>query len=219
MFLYCKSNLLTATPESNKLRLRLFDLCERANKSLPPDSNAQYNTVCEHSLFAPSQNRDTVDALGILSAYERSIYCLCPPGDSPIRRAIFDAILAGCIPVLFSTRLTPRPLHQYNWHLSDDDINSTVVLLDATSTHKIVNIDYIEQLILAFSPSDVRKMQKAIATLSRRLQYSMPTDVQQFGFPVISDHLTTWDPPFPDGVDIILDEMFRKVNKYIPVPH
>ena len=31
----------------------------------------------------------------------RSVFCLQPPGDMPSRKSVFDAILSGCIPVLF----------------------------------------------------------------------------------------------------------------------
>ena len=31
--------------------------------------------------------------------YLHSVFCLCPPGDGPTRKGIFDAILFGCIPV------------------------------------------------------------------------------------------------------------------------
>jgi hypothetical protein len=36
-----------------------------------------------------------------LSVYKKAIFCLCPPGDDPARKAVFDAIISGCIPVIF----------------------------------------------------------------------------------------------------------------------
>ena len=37
----------------------------------------------------------------LLSAYRRAVFCLCPPGDDPGRKAVFDSIVSGCIPVIF----------------------------------------------------------------------------------------------------------------------
>lgn len=40
--------------------------------------------------------------VSLLKAMHQSEFCLQPPGDSPTRRSFFDAMLAGCIPVIFS---------------------------------------------------------------------------------------------------------------------
>ena len=32
--------------------------------------------------------------------YAQSVFCLQPPGDSPTRRAFYDSLLFGCIPVI-----------------------------------------------------------------------------------------------------------------------
>merc|ERR1711953_1608408 len=33
-----------------------------------------------------------------------STFCLEPPGDSPTRKGFFDALLVGCVPVIFDMR-------------------------------------------------------------------------------------------------------------------
>lgn len=45
--------------------------------------------------------------------YLLSTFCLMPDGDSATRRSIFDALLAGCIPVFFNRESFQR---QYFWH-------------------------------------------------------------------------------------------------------
>jgi hypothetical protein len=47
------------------------------------------------------RERSRVNLSEALHLYRRSIFCLSPPGDSPTRKAIFDSLLAGCIPVVF----------------------------------------------------------------------------------------------------------------------
>ena len=43
-----------------------------------------------------------------------SVFCLQPPGDMPTRKSVFDAILSGCIPVLFHP-LTARYMYEWHW--------------------------------------------------------------------------------------------------------
>lgn len=60
------------------------------------------NGVCEH------------DPIRFIRPMLRASFCLQPPGDTPTRRATFDGIVAGCIPVFFE-EATARA--QYGWHL------------------------------------------------------------------------------------------------------
>ena len=43
---------------------------------------------------------------------QRSRFCVCPPGDVPYNKRYFTALLAGCVPVLFSFR---GQLGERNW--------------------------------------------------------------------------------------------------------
>lgn len=54
----------------------------------------------------------------LLNLLHRAQFCLIPPGDRYARRATFDAMLAGCIPVFFHNA-TARL--QYMWHLPKTD--------------------------------------------------------------------------------------------------
>ena len=46
--------------------------------------------------------------------YARSTYCLMPHGDTPSRRAIFDALVCGCIPIVYH-----RYSFHWPWHVPD----------------------------------------------------------------------------------------------------
>ncbi|KAL5848512.1 hypothetical protein ACOSQ4_006525 [Xanthoceras sorbifolium] len=52
--------------------------------------------------------------VNVMKVFRSSVFCLQPPGDSYTRRSIFDAILAGCIPVFFHPGTAYA---QYLWHL------------------------------------------------------------------------------------------------------
>ena len=197
----------------------MFKHCDLANSAIRSGDNkyasirSEFGRVCVHSQFDKNTNRDAVSVDHIIAAYEKSIYCLCPPGDTPIRRALFDAFLAGCIPVLFRNRQTPFPIDQYNWHLSTKEIAESFVFLDA-SNKTLALSNFIDELVVGYSPADVKRRQKAISSVARKMQYSMPPDVRNTGFPNITEILPTWDPPFSDAVDVLLEKMFSKVERY-----
>ena len=55
---------------------------------------------------------DCCSARAVVDANLASVFCLVPPGDTPTRRAFFDALLTGCVPVV-KTRRTA----DYAWYL------------------------------------------------------------------------------------------------------
>jgi hypothetical protein len=204
-----------AVPDSNKLRNHLFGQCSSLNEKHPNiNSTTEFFKICEHGKFAKGSARDTVRADDIVAAYEHSVYCMCPPGDTPVRRAVFDALLAGCIPVLFRTRQTPNPIDQYNWHLSSEEASDIFVFFDAIDANTTYQ-NHLSMLVESFSENEVHTRQRAITAVSRKLQYSMPPDVQHYGVPPVEKKMPTWDPPFRDAVDVILDNLFEKVENQI----
>jgi hypothetical protein len=53
-----------------------------------------------------------------VEAYRASYFCLCAPGDLEIRRALFDIILSGCIPVTFVN----STLSEYRAYYGDSQV-------------------------------------------------------------------------------------------------
>ncbi len=127
----------------------------------------------------------------ILSLYRRSVFCLSPPGDSPTRKGIFDALLAGCIPVVND----PFTLgDQYTWHISREDVPLMSAEVDPHS------LDFMAELRSKYDFDRIVKMQKRIEQIGMQLQYSLP--------PAHSSGI--WSPPYPDAVDLIVTQMARK---------
>lgn len=141
-----------------------------------------------------------------LTIYRRSIFCLCPPGDDPARKALFDIILSGCIPVIFEVATL---YNQYPWHIGEETALDISVSIPGgqVRTGKIKFMD----ILLKISPEVIRKKQDAIARLAPRIQYSIPP-LQYLSN--ISD-ATTWDPPFPDGVDMLVSGLFERSHRII----
>mmetsp|Transcript_89 Transcript_89/g.177 ORF Transcript_89/g.177 Transcript_89/m.177 type:complete len:191 (-) Transcript_89:656-1228(-) len=79
----------------------------------------------------------------VYAAYMRSVYCLMPPGDTPSRNAIFDALACGCIPIVYH-----RTSFSYPWHVP----NASAVVLFAPppiSSHVLLQLQLRANLLTA----------------------------------------------------------------------
>ncbi|KAH8070353.1 hypothetical protein JL721_5119 [Aureococcus anophagefferens] len=70
---------------------------------------------CERT--SPRDDRDACapkvkNFCGLKATMMRATFCLEPGGDSPYRKGVFDALLSGCVPVLFSQQLARRAWHR-----------------------------------------------------------------------------------------------------------
>lgn len=90
-------SLTTITPANTKIRKAVAHQCEKHAKC--------------HWLKVAHKTTD-VGVKSHLSVYEQAVFCLNPPGDDSGRRAVFDAIVAGCIPVIFDFATL---YNQYHW--------------------------------------------------------------------------------------------------------
>lgn len=141
-----------------------------------------------------------------LSIYKKSVFCLCPPGDDPARKAVFDSIISGCIPVIFEKKTI---YDQYPWHIGEEAALDISVYIPGGMVRS-GKIDFIS--VLKQIPADIiRKKQQAIEHIAPRVQYAVPP------IELLKDinDTTPWDPPFPDGVDITLDGLFERVGHII----
>ncbi|KAL4186575.1 hypothetical protein AMTRI_Chr09g14790 [Amborella trichopoda] len=85
------------------LRARLMEQCTLADQTCN-FLNCSRSGTCEK----PER---------VVSLFMGSEFCLQPPGDSPTRRSVFDALVAGCIPVVFDPFTA---YYQYAWHLPEE---------------------------------------------------------------------------------------------------
>ncbi|XP_024531286.1 probable xyloglucan galactosyltransferase GT11 [Selaginella moellendorffii] len=96
----------------------------------------------------------------------RSVFCLMPPGDSPTRKAFFDGLVAGCIPVVFSEHTAYT---QYLWHLPRDPESYSIFF----PHHSVIDgsIDVIQELA-RIPAARVRSLQDAVARIIPRIIYA-----------------------------------------------
>ena len=101
-----------------------------------------------------------------LRAYWDATFCLQPPGDDLMRKGIVDALLLGCIPVLFH----PGQRQQWAFHWGDFVANATVLL----EWGAIIDgkMDWAAAL-RAIPKEEVEAMRATIAANAHRLQYAV----------------------------------------------
>jgi hypothetical protein len=107
--------------DSTAIRKKIFQHCEahtvqtNSNRSLSMDKKSAWAaltwpqtgrqsapTACLHRSLSKNtykrfHGKDTI------FAYSQALFCFCAPGDLLVRKALFDMILAGCIPVVFDS--------------------------------------------------------------------------------------------------------------------
>ena len=150
-----------------------------------------------------------------LSIYKRSVFCLCPPGDDPARKAVFDAIVSGCIPVIFEVATL---FNQYPWHIGEQAALDIAVHIPGMSIRN--NKLNLMTILLSISPEVIRMKQQALAQVAPRIQYAIPPIER------LKDKYdeTTWDPPFMDAAEVALEGFFERTSKIIKnqstgIPH
>ncbi|XP_074270225.1 putative xyloglucan galactosyltransferase GT11 [Silene latifolia] len=104
----------------------------------------------------------------IMNLFQKSDFCLQPPGDSYTRKSTFDTILAGCIPVLFH----PGSAYvHYIWHLPKDYSRYSVFIpMDEVMEGKVS----IEKILLKIPKEKIRAMREEVIKLIPRIVYANP---------------------------------------------
>jgi hypothetical protein len=142
---------------STLIRENLMDQCDRH-----PD-------ICFNSTYRHKADLSPNDMS------RSSVFCLQPPGDMPTRKSLFDAVLSGCIPVLFHP-LTAR--FMYEWHLGQRVWDEIGIHYDSVEeNHALISqsVDFIDKLhkLARDQPELVRSKQKKISQVAHQLQYSL----------------------------------------------
>ncbi len=148
--------------------------------------------------------------------YKKSKLCLQPPGDMECRKAFFDSVAVGCIPVIFNYRLMTK---KYPWFFTGDIEEATTFYVSHNTVLNNASFNLIDYLA-RIPQSIVRSKQLAIEKLADSLNYAIPPDsyARYLGFGGSARELdksgVTWSPPVPDAVDVLLRNMFERVERY-----
>lgn len=154
-----------AVGQLNTLRDRLLRSCQVAGDP----------SVCTLLPLSPTNVQIKGYHMHLLSnvvkLYWRSTFCLMPVGDACTRKATMDALLLGCIPVIFH----PCQALQWPWHWGGWVRDATVFvdLNDVTDAAGKDGFDVVETL-RRMPASQVARMQRIIATHAHCVHYRKP---------------------------------------------
>ena len=100
---------------------------------------------------------------------QKSVFCLQPPGDSPTRKSFYDAIIAGCIPVIF-----PPASHVY--YPFESEINYDNLTVQIPENILSTNVKEILPTLAKIPTEEITAKQLYIQNVIHKLQYSPPND-------------------------------------------
>ena len=186
-------------PSATQLRRYLVNQCKAATQSVidkPASSNlVHFQKLCVVKVLG----KDTWQNFGNeASIYANSTFCLLPPGDIPSRKAVFDMLLAGCIPVIFNK----KQIDLYKWHLSDEEVTGSHYFIAADDV--LLSKVNVPSILQSISESLVLSMRTMIKHVAWKLQYALP--------PLIIDEKTIqsplkWTPPKVDALEVIVSKL------------
>ncbi|KAK3098688.1 hypothetical protein FSP39_022044 [Pinctada imbricata] len=108
--------------------------------------------------------------LGTVPWMMHSVFCLQPPGDSPTRKSFFDALLSGCIPVLF-----PYDNHKSAWPFTDflpyNEFTVTIRL-----SKFLANSEKVLDTLKEIPTSEIQRLHNNVLKVSQWFQYSVPNE-------------------------------------------
>jgi len=142
-----------------------------------------------------------------------SVFCPQPIGDTVTRKGVFDALIAGCIPVIFAK----ATLRLYvPWFLSQEDMDDISVYIDLQAILRR-EVNFLD-VLKALTEEDIHRKQAAIERVAPRLQYSIvPRAIREQVNSSRSsggahhaprfEKQQTYDPPFEDAVSIIIQRI------------
>lgn len=138
------------------------------------------------------------DPVSVMNTFLNSVFCLQPAGDSFTRRSIFDAILAGCIPVFFHPGTAYA---QYIWHFPKDHKKYSVFIPSKGVKGKEVNVSEILERI---SSKEIMGMRNEVVKMIPRVIYADPRS-----------RLESFEDAFDIAVNGILERIERVRKKGI----
>lgn len=96
----------------------------------------------------------------------KSVFCLEPGGDSPWRKSLYESLVSGCLPIIFSVyNLHVSPMHWASF------ARNVSVLIDPNAFIE-GRVDLV-QTIKSISPADIRAKQTLLSQHAHRLHYSI----------------------------------------------
>ncbi|KAI9156607.1 hypothetical protein LWI28_009371 [Acer negundo] len=136
------------------------------------------NNSCKFMDCSSSGSSNCDNPLNVMQVFQKSVFCLQPPGDSYTRRSIFDSILAGCIPVFFHPG---SAYSQYLWHLTENHTKYSV-FISGKSLRDRKSRFIINETLVGVSKEEQEAMREEVIRLIPRIVYADNTIRLETGF-------------------------------------
>jgi hypothetical protein len=187
--------LAASTRRSNEFRAAILDQFEGDNKTSMSYEAYSRSRKLPIGQEIPQMWLKTPECYGKHHEYTlpwmyRSVFCLQPPGDSATRKSYYDAIISGCIPVIFHDEQTISYPFEDKFRLKD----YTVIL---------------ERHIVSGSSRTILQHLRLIKTVRiRELQDNLRKVVPslQYDFPIVHQ------AQHKDALKMILDEVGQQIQ-------
>jgi hypothetical protein len=166
----------------------------------------KYHTKnCKSKILSKSSWKNFGDEARL---YRNTTFCLLPTGDIPSRKALFDMLIVGCIPVIFDK----RQISIYQWHLNQSELENFHIFFDLKTVLK-EKLNVVE-ILNNIRWGQIIRMRRAIKHVAFSLQYSLSPIChinceRNFITPVNATVYRQWKPPNDDALEIILRKLFN----------
>ncbi|RID78432.1 hypothetical protein BRARA_A01265 [Brassica rapa] len=136
------TNVTETEPETSSEKIKTCDFVDCSNG------------ICEH------------DPIRFMRPMLQSSFCLQPPGDTPTRKATFDGIIAGCIPVFFEDQTAKM---QYGWHLPEEEFSEFSVTIAKEDV--VFRGVRIADVLMSIPKEEVARMRERVIEMMPRVMY------------------------------------------------
>ncbi|KAL5205494.1 hypothetical protein ABZP36_033703 [Zizania latifolia] len=143
---------------------------------------------------ARGRRSNCYDPGNVMRLLKSAAFCLQPRGDSYTRRSVFDAILAGCVPVFFHPGTAYA---QYRWHLPADHSRYSVFIPEDGVRNGTVKVEHV---LRRFGAADVAAMREEVIRMIPTVVYRDPRAPAAPG-------------RFRDAVDVAVDGVIERVGR------
>ena len=127
--------------------------------------------------------------------YAKSVLCLMPGGDFPSRKGVLDAMLFGCIPVVFNLYTAH---YQMPWFWNMETANDCMIYIDRHNVTNSVRTVFDQLVAMSVDSNFIVGKLKCISRIGQSLQYNAP-----FNSNVREN----------DAVDIVIERLLQKKHQ------
>ena len=165
VFILLAAGKRRSNPDRNKIMDQLPLKTGKFYRKFKSDANA--NTSLDAVFYYTDECRED-PKWGTIDWMMHTVFCLQPPGDSPTRKSFFDAILSGCIPVLFpySDQKSAWPFLDY----FDYSTFTVTIEIDEITRNHVQVIDVLRTV----PEKRIKQLHENVIRLRQWFQYSIP---------------------------------------------